>query len=208
MTKTVDFGPIRLPADPIDGIMLWLKDAENAQALEPTAMTLATSSRDGLPHARIVLFKGLSNGQDGRRGISFYTNYDSPKSTDLKANPRAALVFFWPVLNRQIRIEGVIEKVSREESEEYYRTRPRGSRIGAWASPQSQKIQSRQELLSRVQEMEAKFPGEEVPLPQSWGGWRLMPTRVEFWQAGEFRLHDRFLFELQDSSWSIARLAP
>jgi pyridoxamine 5'-phosphate oxidase len=209
MSGQVDFGTIQLPTDPVDGVLRWLADAAGAGAPEPTAMTLATADKSGRPSARIVLHKGVSAGVAGCRGFTFYTHYESRKSGEMIANPFASLVFYWPVLNRQIRIEGRIEKVAAEESDQYFQSRPRGSRIGAWASPQSKKIASRDALLQRVKEIEEKFNGPEVPRPEFWGGWRLVPERIEFWQAGDSRLHDRFAYEWDGkSSWTVSRLAP
>lgn len=197
-----------LPADPIDGFLSWLKEAESAKMPEPTSMTLATATLDGTPNARIVLFKGISQSAQGRRGLRFFTNYDSPKSKELASNPRAALVFHWVTMQRQIRFSGRVEKLSAEESNEYFQSRPRGSRIGAWASPQSQKIRERAELEARVQELEKKFEGQEIPCPPNWGGWRFVPERAEFWLGHSYRLHDRFVFEWNGTSWVRSRLAP
>lgn len=204
-----DFGTLKLSMDPFENFKRWMSEAENANLPEPTAMTLATASRDGTPSARIVLYKGLSDAGDGRKGFQIYTNYLSRKSNDLEQNARAALVFFWASLNRQIRVSGQVRKMSAADSDRYFASRPRGSRIGAWASPQSQKIQDRAELLKRVSEIEEKFKGnEEVPRPPNWGGWLLVPEKIEFWQAGEFRLHDRFEFVWSAGRWDVVRLAP
>lgn len=199
-----------LTENPFDNFLNWLKEAEKAGVTEPTAMTLATVDTQGRPHARVVLYKGLSERTDGQRGFKLFTNYESPKAADLRENGYAALVFFWAPLGRQIRVEGRVEKLPESESDVYFASRPRGSRIGAWASPQSKVIKNREELLERVRFYEEKFANvQEVPRPPNWGGWRLMPERFEFWQAGEFRLHDRFRFESEDGlSWKVCRLAP
>lgn len=215
----IDFGPIPLSFDPFANLRLWLGEAEismgeNREAA--TAMVLATASATGIPSARVVLFKGTTHDSSGREGVRIFTNYDSPKSQDLIANPHAALVFYWPKLQRQVRINGSVQKLSEAESNAYHASRPRGSRIGAWASPQSQKMTSRQELIERVHAVEARFSGaafEPIPRPENWGGWLLVPSQFEFWQAGESRLHDRFLFEFSTDhqtkvSWRVSRLAP
>lgn len=205
----IDFGNIQLSLDPFEGFERWMREAAAANLVEPTAMTLATASKTARPSARIVLYKGLSRRSDGATGFCLYTNYESQKSQDLLQNPQAALVFYWAPLKRQIRIEGIVERLPEAESDAYFRSRPRGSRIGAWASPQSQKLKSREELLARVREIEKRFPSDEVPRPPNWGGWLLVPDRIEFWQAGESRLHDRFLYEkAAGQAWNVSRLAP
>lgn len=201
-------GPLQLPEDPIDGFLQWLDDAKRANYPEPTAMTLATADRTGNPSARIVLFKGISSSSDGHRGLEFYTNYTSPKSKELEENPRAALVFHWVTMQRQIRIQGRVEKLTHEESDVYFQSRPRGSRIGAWSSPQSQKIGTREELEKLVHVTEERFGEGEIPCPPFWGGWRLVPERIEFWEGREYRLHERRLFERNNSGWIVSRLAP
>jgi pyridoxamine 5'-phosphate oxidase len=206
--SNADTSILNLPQDPIDGILKWLGEAESAQVPEPTAMALGTASKEGRPSVRLVLFKGLSASSDGRRFLRFYTNYESRKSRDLIENPFAALTFFWPQMNRQIRIEGRVEKLPADDSTRYFHSRPRGSQIGAWASPQSRKIADRDELLALVEQFESRFKEGEIPRPDNWGGWHLVPERIEFWQAGEFRLHDRFVFEWTGRDWQISRLAP
>jgi len=167
-------------------------------------MTLATASRDGTPSARIVLLKGYDD-----RGFTFFTNYESAKGKELLENPRAALVFFWPELKHQIRISGTVSKVAREESETYFRLRPIGSRIGAWASRQSQVLRNREELDQRVAELTRQYEGKDVPLPPHWGGYRLAPETFEFWQGRESRLHDRFRYQrVSEREWKIERLSP
>ncbi len=183
----------------------WLKDAIDAQCAEPTAMTLATASKSGVPSARIVLFKGFKEGS-----FKFFTNFKSPKADDLIENPRAALVFFWSTssFQRQVRIFGMVEKLSERESIEYFRTRERGSQIGAWASPQSQKVASRAALEKMVSDIEQKFAGKPIVQPPFWGGFALSPQSFEFWEGREFRIHDRFIFERKNSAWIKSRLAP
>ncbi len=194
--KTID-------SDPFDQFNSWFQAANNAKILKPEAMMLATASADGALSARIVLFKGIN-----RRGFSFYTNYLSLKGKQLSQNPRAALVFYWAKLERQIRIEGTVEKLSREDSWKYFRTRPRESQIGAWASQQSQVISSRLVLDTQFDKFKEQFRDDDVPLPDQWGGYRLMPRRIEFWQSGPHRLHDRISYERNGNSWKIIRLSP
>lgn len=189
--------------DPIEQFANWLTEARQGRPTEPNTMTLATAGADGIPSARIVLLKDFDS-----RGFTFFGNYASQKGRELEANPNAALVFFWPALERQVRVVGRVKKVSREESRAYYDIRPREARIGAWASNQSSVIGSREELAEAVKRVAAKFPNE-VPLPDQWGGWRLSPTSIEFWQGGAARLHDRLRYAKQaDGSWKIERLAP
>lgn len=172
--------------------------------VEVNAMTLATVGADGKPSSRTVLLKGVDE-----RGFIFFTNYESRKGRELAANPNAALTFFWPELERQICIAGSVTKVSREESEAYFRTRPKGSRIGAWASNQSSVVPDRAALEKLWQEMAARFPGDDVPLPPNWGGYVLRPERIEFWQGRASRMHDRFCYTRQvDDTWKIERLSP
>jgi pyridoxamine 5'-phosphate oxidase len=167
------------------------------------SMTLGTASKDGQPSARIVLLKSFDD-----RGFVFYTNYHSRKGKELSDNPRACLLFYWPQLWRQVRVEGDVEKVSTAESEAYFQSRPLGSRLGAWASNQSEVVETREVLESRFAELEKRF-GEDVPRPEHWGGYRLKPNSIEFWQGRDNRLHDRLLYRLQeDGSWSIERLGP
>ncbi len=166
-------------------------------------MTVATATSDGAPSARMMLLKGVDP-----RGFVFFTNYQSRKSGELLSNPRAALVFHWAVLQRQVRVEGTVEKLPQDESEAYFRTRPRGSRIGAWASKQSAELSRRAELDQRFRECEARFAGQDVPLPPFWGGFRLTPLLIEFWQGRLNRLHDRVRYTREGSSWNVARLYP
>jgi pyridoxamine 5'-phosphate oxidase len=193
-----------LDADPIIQFEKWLQQALAANLTEPTAMTLATADREGRPSARIVLLKGV----DGR-GFTFFTNYESRKGGELTENPNAALVLFWVELERQVCIAGTVSKVSREESAKYFNSRPKGSRLAAWVSSQSEAIANREVLETRANELQAKYPGEEVPLPPYWGGYCLAPTRIEFWQGRPNRLHDRFQYLRQpDGQWKIERLSP
>lgn len=170
---------------------------------QPDAMTLATVGADGRPSARIVLFKGLT-----RDGFTFFTNYESRKSGDLLANPYGAIVFHWQMPERQVRIEGKISQLTPEESDAYWVTRPRGSQIGAWASDQSRPVASAEELEKRVREETARFEGKSVPRPPHWGGFRIDPVRMEFWEARVFRLHDRIVFTRTADGWNQIRLAP
>jgi pyridoxamine 5'-phosphate oxidase len=191
--------------DPLSFFGQWFEEAERSAIDEVNAMTLATADTEGKPHARIVLLKGLD-----AHGFTFFTNYESAKGHQLDHKPWAALLFFWKELERQVRVEGQIEQLSAEESDAYFASRPRGSRIGAWASPQSSVIADRRILEERVTHFEEQYPGEEVPRPSFWGGYRVLPTRIEFWQGRSSRLHDRILFRrdsLQDA-WERERLAP
>ncbi|RMF21136.1 MAG: pyridoxamine 5'-phosphate oxidase [Bacteroidetes bacterium] len=182
----------------------WFQEAEQAGILMPNAMTLATVSAEGQPSVRTVLLKFFDE-----RGFVFYTNYNSRKARDIAANPLVALLFPWLDLHRQVKIEGRAEKVSTAESMKYFMTRPRGSQIGAWVSNQSSPITSRQMLLMKFEELKRKFADREVPLPDFWGGYRVVPTCIEFWQGRENRLHDRFEYRLQnDGTWLVQRLAP
>lgn len=191
-------------ADPIEQFDRWFREAMNSQLPEPNAMTLATASRDGSPSARTVLLKNFD-----RQGFVFYTNYESRKGAELAENPRAALLFTWLELERQVRIEGVVEKNSPAESLEYFQSRPKGSQIGAWASPQSRLIEGRTVLEQNVADLESTYAAaERLPLPPFWGGYRVLPQVIEFWQGRESRLHDRILYTRNNDSWIIGRLAP
>lgn len=189
--------------DPIREFERWLEQAMRAELVEPTAMTLATASPDGAPSARIVLLKGLDE-----RGFVFFTDYRSQKGAELDANPRGALVFFWKELERQVRVTGTVARTGRDESEAYYRTRPLPSRLGAWASHQSRPIADRAWLEERLREATARYAGSEPPLPPHWGGYRLTPATVEFWQGRPSRLHDRIRYVRDGERWRIERLAP
>jgi pyridoxamine 5'-phosphate oxidase len=190
-------------ANPFDFFKLWFEQALNADLPEPNAMTLATVNAKGRPSARIVLIKGLD-----ARGITFFTNYESRKGQELAQNPHAALLFHWTELERQVRIEGRVEKCSPEESDAYYLSRPAGSRLGAWASPQSQVIDSREVLEARVRQAQEDQQGDPQTRPPFWGGYRLVPDFFEFWQGRPSRLHDRLAYTLQGDSWAMSRLAP
>jgi pyridoxamine 5'-phosphate oxidase len=192
-----------LAADPIEQFRLWLEQAMAVDPREFTAMTLATADREGRPSARVVLLKGVDE-----RGFVFYTHYDSRKGRELLENPRAALVFYWMALDRQVRIEGTVGKTSRAESEAYFASRPLGSRVGAWASPQSRPISGREELERKVREAGERF-ADDVPLPPDWGGFRVHPETIEFWQGRPSRLHDRLRYSRHpDGDWRVERLAP
>ncbi len=188
--------------DPLRQFEQWMQEAIKAQVPEPTAMTLATVDAHGHPSARIVLLKGADP-----RGFVFFTNYESRKGKDLAANPRAALTFMWKELERQVRIEGATKKVSAEESSAYFATRPLGSRIGAWASPQSRAIENRAWLERQWDELGRKH-GENPLRPPHWGGYRIVPDYLEFWQGRQSRLHDRIAYTRSGTGWAIARLAP
>lgn len=194
---------VQVKPNPIEQLRGWVREAEKAKVIEPTAMVLATATADARPSARVVLLKTLD-----QRGLVFFTNYESRKATELEANAHAALVFFWASLGRQVRVEGRIARVSREETETYFVTRPRMSRIGAWASHQSQILPDRMVLDRSVAEFEERFRGKEIPAPPHWGGYRLVPSVFEFWQSRENRLHDRLRYSRTADSWSIERLSP
>lgn len=193
-----------LGMEPISFFRKWFDEADISKVNEVNAMTLATVDEHCKPHARIVLLKAIDD-----RGFTFFTNYDSNKGKNIAANPHAALVFFWPELERQVRIEGLIEKVTVEESDDYYLNRPRGSRLGAWASPQSSVIENRAVLEANEKKYHEHFEGKEIHRPEHWGGYRLLPNRIEFWQGRPSRLHDRICFEANaNGKWQKFRLAP
>jgi pyridoxamine 5'-phosphate oxidase len=189
--------------DPIAEFARWFAEAQAAEVEEPNAMVLATATPDGAPSARVVLLKGFDE-----RGFVFFTDYRSRKGAELEANPRAALVLHWSELERQVRITGDVTRTSAEESEAYYRSRPMGSRLGAWVSHQSQAIPSRDVLEGGLREVERRFAGGDVPLPPYWGGYRVRPGVIEFWQGRQNRLHDRVRYVREDGGWLIERLAP
>ncbi|ACI98020.1 pyridoxamine 5'-phosphate oxidase [Rhodospirillum centenum SW] len=195
--------PAEAPADPFLFFRDWLAEAERTEPNDPTAMSLATVDADGRPSLRIVLLKGLDE-----RGFVFYTNTESRKGFQLAARPVAALCFHWKSLRRQVRIEGAVERVTEAEADAYFASRPRGSRIGAWASQQSRPLESRAVLQHRVAETEARYDGQEVPRPPHWSGYRVLPDDIEFWQDGEFRLHDRFRYRRSATGWTCQRLYP
>jgi pyridoxamine 5'-phosphate oxidase len=188
--------------DPIAQLRLWLNDARDAGILELNAMCLATCA-GGRPSARMVLLRGLDD-----RGLSFYTSYFSRKGVELEANPHAAAVFYWGALERQVRAEGVVERLSEEESDAYFTSRPRGHRLSAWASEQSEIVEDRAVLDRRLDDYARRFEGADVPRPHSWGGYALRPERIEFWQGRPNRMHDRLLFRRGDSGWTLERLQP
>jgi pyridoxamine 5'-phosphate oxidase len=181
----------------------WFQQAIAANLLEPNAMTLATVTPEGKPTARIVLLKGFDEG-----GFVFYTNYDSQKGQELRQSPYAALLFLWGDLERQVRIEGCVERVDSQAAEEYFHSRPVGSQLGAWASPQSSVIPHRDVLERRMEELTQEYHDREIPKPPYWGGFRVIPTEIEFWQGRPSRLHDRLRYQLIDGKWQIDRLAP
>lgn len=191
-------------SNPIVQFETWFKQAQAADLKEPNAMTVATATADGRPSARIVLLKEVSD-----LGFIFYTNYGSRKAQDFHSNPRAALTFYWAELERQVRVEGRVEKVDRTKSEEYFRRRPRGSKLGAWVSHQSNPLNSRRELEARLKELESKYDGQEdIPAPEFWGGFIVIPEMLEFWQGRPNRLHDRLVYRRSESGWTLERLWP
>jgi pyridoxamine 5'-phosphate oxidase len=190
-------------SDPLEQFRHWYEYAVAAGLPEPEAMALATATPEGRPSVRFVLLKGIDE-----RGVEFYTNYESRKGRELAANPQAALAILWRPLHRQVRVEGVVERLSAEESDAYFATRARLSRIGAWASNQSTEIPDREFLEARVAELEARYPGEDVPRPPYWGGYVLRPRAIEFWEGRPNRLHDRELFTRGADGWSSRRLSP
>lgn len=193
-----------LHSDPIEQFRAWFAAALTAEVRDVNAMSLATATPDGKPAVRIVLLKAVDE-----RGFCFFTNYDSEKGRHLEANPNAALVFYWVQLERQVRINGPVERTSREDSAAYFHSRPVGSRLGAWVSKQSEVIDGRAVLDARMEAMRERFHNAEIPLPPHWGGYRLKPERIEFWQGRPNRLHDRFLYSRRaDGTWQIDRLAP
>jgi pyridoxamine 5'-phosphate oxidase len=193
-----------LDADPIRQFARWMDEAIQANLIEPNAMTLATSTPDGRPSARMVLLKGFDD-----RGFVFYTNYESRKGGELTDNPQAALVFFWVELERQVRIEGRVERATAEESDRYFASRPQGSQLGAIVSAQSQVISGRGVLEQRLRELEAEYAEKDIPRPAHWGGFRVVPTTLEFWQGRANRLHDRLRFRRDGTGpWIVERLSP
>jgi pyridoxamine 5'-phosphate oxidase len=190
--------------DPINQFTKWFEEAIAAKVPEPNAMNLATVNENGRPASRIVLLKGIENYK-----FVLYTNYQSRKGKELDQNPACSLTFFWPELERQVRVEGVASRIDEKRSEKYFQSRPRGSQVGAWASPQSSVISDRALLEERAKQIEAKYKGEEIlPKPNQWGGYEIDPLMVEFWQGRPSRLHDRILYTKDESGWKINRLAP
>ncbi|MEO0555541.1 MAG: pyridoxamine 5'-phosphate oxidase [Bacteroidota bacterium] len=199
---TLDISDVQ--GDPIEQFQLWFDEANKVEISEVNAMHLSTVNPNGMPSSRIILLKGIEN-----NGFVFFTNYQSDKGKDLDANPAAALLFFWKELERQVRIQGHVEKISKDDSEQYFQSRPKGSQIGAWTSPQSTVIESRELLEEREKAIAEKYKDEEVlPKPEQWGGYILKPMRIEFWQGRPNRLHDRILYSQVDGHWKINRLAP
>lgn len=202
--RLADLDEAEVSADPLAQFELWFAEAVAADVNEPTAMTLATATADGEPSARMVLFKGLLDG-----GFTFYTNYESRKGIELAQNPRSALVFYWPELERQVRVNGTVTRLSRADSERYFRSRPVGSRLSAWASRQSAVVVSRADLDDSLRDVTSKYPDGDIPLPPFWGGLIVRPTTIEFWQGRVNRFHDRIRYTKQDGdTWRIERLAP
>ncbi|MEH2171124.1 MAG: pyridoxamine 5'-phosphate oxidase [Nostoc sp.] len=195
---------LEVELNPFIQFQKWFDRALAAQLPEPNAMTIATATPDGKPSARMVLLKDFD-----QRGFTFFTNYNSHKGQELAENPQAALVFWWAELERQVRISGYVEKVSETESDQYFHSRPTNSRLGAWVSNQSEVIESREVLERRLQEFQSKYENQEILRPPHWGGLRVIPTEIEFWQGRPSRLHDRLLYSrLDNSTWNIERLSP
>jgi pyridoxamine 5'-phosphate oxidase len=192
-----------LPSNPVELFRRWYEEAERAGIRLPNAIALATASADGRPSIRHVLLRDVDD-----RGFVFYTNHGSRKGAELAQNPRAAFSIYWRELDRQVSVTGDVSRVSDEESDAYFATRPREARIGAWASRQSAELASRDELMERVAAFDARYPDDEVPRPSFWGGYRVTPLTVEFWRGRAHRLHDRFLFERSGDDWTIRRLSP
>lgn len=192
-----------LNADPVEQFNQWFQEAKQDNVIEPNAMILSTVSSDGHPSARTVLLKGVDDGD-----FVFYTNYESRKAREMEANPNVSLLFPWLIVERQVKVQGSISKVSAEDSLQYFQTRPRGSRLGAWASEQSSVIQSREVLELSLDKYKREFADKDIPMPDNWGGYRVKIRSIEFWQGGENRLHDRFLYRRDEGGWKVERLAP
>ncbi|WP_340104769.1 pyridoxamine 5'-phosphate oxidase [Rhodohalobacter sp. 8-1] len=192
-----------IPRDPIILFRRWVEEAVKSEIAEPNAMSLATVSEDGLPNSRIVLLKGIEN-----RSIRFFTNYKSSKGRDLEKNPVAAVCFWWPELERQVRIRGSVNKLSREESDAYFQSRPRESKLGAWASEQSSAVENREKLRKTYESISKRFKNTTIPTPEFWGGYEVTISEIEFWQGRPSRLHDRILFIFEQNKWNHKRLQP
>lgn len=196
--------PENVIENPIEQFRFWFENAVESEIYEPNAMMLSTATLEGKPSARIVLLKGIE-----KNGFRFFTNYESSKGKEMAKNPQVALTFFWDKIHRQVRIEGMVEKISPDASTEYFQSRPKGSQIGAWASPQSQAISDRAVLEKNVANLIEKYNGSEsLPRPQHWGGYVVIPNRIEFWQGRDNRLHDRVVYESHGNGWKVFRLAP
>ena len=194
----------RVASDPCEQFRKWMQESLESDVPEPTAMVLSTASKDGVPSSRVVLLKGVENNQ-----FLFYTNYDSRKGQELSVNKRAALTFFWPEMERQINIRGLVERTSEAKSDEYFASRPWKARVGAWASKQSEQLTSRGQLVKTFLRLAAKYAGKKVPRPPHWGGFALTPLEIEFWQGRPSRLHDRILYQkTPEGQWQINRLSP
>jgi len=189
--------------DPVVQFQVWFENAIDADLHEPNAMILATATTDGKPSARTVLLKDYDE-----RGFVFYTNYEGRKAGELETNPRCALLFYWGELERQVRVEGAVSRISEQESDEYFASRPRGSQLGAWASQQSRVVEGRCSLEQKLHSLQAEYEDREVPRPPFWGGYRVEPEEIEFWQGRESRLHDRLVYRREDGAWRIERLQP
>jgi pyridoxamine 5'-phosphate oxidase len=190
-------------SNPIGQFSEWMQEAIDGDLLDVNAMALATADKNGAPSARIVLLKSID-----KKGLVFFTNYESNKGKDLVENPKASVVFFWKELERQVRVTGTVEKISKKESEEYFKSRPYESQISAWASNQSSEVKNRKALEEKFEEFKKKYPVKKVPLPDFWGGYRINPDRFEFWQGRPNRLHDRIVYIKERGKWKIVRLAP
>lgn len=192
-----------LPPDPFELFQLWLEAALNSEEPEPTAMVVSTIDRTGFPQSRVVLLKSAES-----TGFTFFSNYLSNKGQEIEFNPKTSLLFFWPQLQRQVRITGISRKVDRKESEQYFNSRPEGSRLGAWASDQSREIPSREYLEEKYKQYSELYRNHDIPVPPHWGGYRVTPVRYEFWQGRESRLHDRITYHQESEIWKIKRLSP
>ena len=201
--KNTNLDKKNIDPDPIKEFNKWYYAAKKTRMIHPEAMTLATSTKDGKPSVRVLLLKGVIDSK-----FIFFTNYQSSKAKEIEVNPYGALLFYWEKLERQVRIKGKIEKITEKESEDYFKTRPKGSKLGAWASPQSEVIPDRTFLEKNFKEFEEKYKNEEIPRPKHWGGYQLTPSILEFWQGKPNRLHDRIRYRLENGKWIIERLAP